>query len=70
MQLLDSQQCCVFTQAALHNTWSDASHVAASFIVTQFIFTASEKKLANVWGAAGDRCMAITVIQHFIVIER
>ena len=68
--LLIALQCCVFTHAALHNTWSDASQVAASFIVTQFIFTASEKKISERVDAAGDRCMAITVTQHFIVIER
>ena len=43
------------------HTWSDASHVAASFKMTQFIFTASEKKTSERVDAAGDRCMAITV---------
>ena len=47
-----------------------ASQVAASFIVTQFIFTASEKQTSEPVDVAGDRCMSITVIQHYIVIER
>ena len=59
-----------FHTGTLHNTWSDASQVAASFIVTQFIFTADEKKNSERMNAAGDRCMAITKIQYFIVIER
>ena len=54
------------------NTCNDASLVAALFIVTQFIFTASEKKNSKRVDAAGDRCMVITGIQYryFIVIER
>ena len=69
MQLLDSWQCCIFTHTALHNTWYNVSQVAASFIVMQFIFTAYKKINIHV-NAGGDRCMAITVIQYFIVIER
>ena len=52
----------------MHNTWSDASHVAASFIAMQFILQLTEKTSEHV-DAAGDRCMAITVIQHFIAVE-
>ena len=49
MLLLDSLQCCVFTQVALLNTWNDTSQVATLFIVMQFILQLSKKKLASVW---------------------
>ena len=57
-----------FHTGSIAQTWSDASHVEASFIVTQFIFTAYKKTNEQV-DAAGYCCMAITVIQYFIVVE-
>ena len=48
---------------------SDASKFAASFMVMQFI-TQLTKKNSERRDIAGDRCMAITVIQYFIVFER
>ena len=60
-----------FTQATMHNTWSDASHVVLCFIYSDAIYFHSlRKKTSERVDAAGDRCMAITVIQYFIVIER
>ena len=48
--------------------WCIASR---SFVYSDVIcFYSFRKKLANVWDAAGDLCMAITVMQYFIVIER
>ena len=55
------------TYAALHNTWSDVSQVAALFIVTHpFLQLTKTSERVN---AAGDRCVAITLMQYFIAIE-
>ena len=53
--------------AALHNTWSDVLQVAALFIVTHpFLQLTKTSERVN---AAGDQCMAITLMQYFIAIE-
>ena len=57
-----------FHTRALHNTWSDVSQVAALFIVTH-PFSQLTKTGERV-NAAEDRCVAITLMQYFIAIER
>ena len=53
--------------AQMHNTWSDVSQVAALFILTHpFLQLTKTSERVN---AAGDRCVAITLMQYFIAIE-
>ena len=52
---------------ALHNIWSDVSQVTALFVVVH-PFSQLTKTSERV-NAAGDRCVAITLMQYFIAIE-